>query len=152
MYDVIQDPCDTWHESTDQILALWLLDASAITTRHWTWRRVIVCAGWHSREASRGAAESEGKRRKPFLTELLTHPHTQTRCFPHPRAICKSILAPGKRKWMLARSVERRRGLWMMVALIYSSWRWWLGKRDVLLFVLGYTDYECIIDGWSFLW
>lgn len=40
--------------------------------------RLIVSAGWHSREASRGTTESQAKRRKPFLTESLTHPHTHT--------------------------------------------------------------------------
>lgn len=29
---------------------------------------VSVCAGRHSKEASKGAVESEGKKRKPFLT------------------------------------------------------------------------------------
>lgn len=49
----------------------------------------------------------------PF-SQLLTRPHTQTRCFPHPRAICKSIPTPGKGRWMLAGSVKRRWWLWMM--------------------------------------
>lgn len=73
-----------------------------------------------------------------------THSHTQ-RCFPHPRATCKSILAPGKGKWILAERVECRQGL-RSPAVHIRGWRLEKGR---CCFCLVTANYEYFMEGWE---
>lgn len=89
----------------DVIFALWPLKASVFTT--WVWRKAYCKCRLTFQRGQQRYNRISGQEEEA-LSHRVAHTPTQTRCFPHPRAICKSILAPGNGKWMLAERVERR--------------------------------------------